>query len=229
MADITGADMAIMAAMDMASSPTISNRKGVDRPDALGEAANLGKAAYPIKSNLIMNTAMERSEAWDLIIKPQQSFFQLDLKDIWRYRDLLWLFVRRDFVSFYKQTILGPLWFFIQPLFTTLIYTFVFGGLANIPSTDCRCRFSIWRALRPGTILQIVSPRRPPCSRIMSISWEGIFPAAHHALKPGRFQPDPVRGPDDPVPAGDGLVRLGKRELIFTSLSMSSCFRLSFC
>ena len=79
-----------------------------------------------------MNTAMERSEAWDLIIKPQQSFFQLDLKDIWRYRDLLWLFVRRDFVSFYKQTILGPLWFFIQPLFTTLIYTFVFGRLAGI-------------------------------------------------------------------------------------------------
>jgi lipopolysaccharide transport system permease protein len=78
------------------------------------------------------NAAMERSETWDLIIKPQQSFFQLDVKDIWRYRDLLWLFVRRDFVSFYKQTILGPLWFFIQPLFTTLIYTFVFGRLADI-------------------------------------------------------------------------------------------------
>lgn len=76
---------------------------------------------------------MERPEAWDLIIKPQQSFFQMDVKGIWRYRDLLWLFVRRDFVSFYKQTILGPLWFFIQPLFTTAIYTFVFGRLAGIP------------------------------------------------------------------------------------------------
>lgn len=74
-------------------------------------------------------------EHWDLIIKPGSSFFDLNLKDVWRYRDLLWLLVRRDFVSFYKQTILGPLWFFIQPLFTTLIYTFVFGGLANI-STD---------------------------------------------------------------------------------------------
>jgi len=82
-----------------------------------------------------MNKAvMEGSESWDLVLKPQQSFFELNLRDIWKYRDLLWLFVRRDFVSFYKQTILGPLWFFIQPLFTTVIYTFVFGGLANIPT-----------------------------------------------------------------------------------------------
>jgi lipopolysaccharide transport system permease protein len=51
---------------------------------------------------------------------------------VWAYRDLLWLLVRRDFVSFYKQTVLGPIWFFIQPLFTTLIYTFIFGGLAKI-------------------------------------------------------------------------------------------------
>ncbi|HTR30430.1 MAG TPA: ABC transporter permease [Puia sp.] len=78
--------------------------------------------------------AVEGPEVWDLIIKSRQSFFQLDLRDIWRYRDLLWLFVRRDFVSFYKQTILGPLWFFIQPLFTALIYTFVFSGVANIPT-----------------------------------------------------------------------------------------------
>jgi lipopolysaccharide transport system permease protein len=84
-----------------------------------------------------MNKAAITEDAghWDLILKPHNSFFELNFKDIWRYRDLLWLFVRRDFVSFYKQTILGPLWFFIQPLFTTLIYTFVFGGLANI-STD---------------------------------------------------------------------------------------------
>ncbi len=72
---------------------------------------------------------------WDLTIEPQSSLFKLNLKDVWRYRDLLWLFVKRDFVSFYKQTILGPLWFFIQPLFTTIIYTFIFGNLAGI-STD---------------------------------------------------------------------------------------------
>jgi lipopolysaccharide transport system permease protein len=78
--------------------------------------------------------AIEGSEHWDLVLKPQHSFFELNLKDVWQYRDLLWLFVRRDFVSFYKQTILGPFWFFIQPLFTTIMYTFIFGGLANIPT-----------------------------------------------------------------------------------------------
>lgn len=77
----------------------------------------------------------EQISEWDLTIEPQSSLFDLNLKDVWRYRDLLWMFVKRDFVSFYKQTILGPLWFFIQPLFTTIIYTFIFGGLANL-STD---------------------------------------------------------------------------------------------
>ncbi|TWR27564.1 ABC transporter permease [Mucilaginibacter pallidiroseus] len=71
-------------------------------------------------------------QEWDLEIKPHDSVFNLHLKDVWNYRDLLWLLVRRDFVSFYKQTILGPLWFFIQPIFTTVIYTFVFGNLAKI-------------------------------------------------------------------------------------------------
>lgn len=72
------------------------------------------------------------NESWDLIIKGKQGIFALHLKDLWRYRDLLFMFVKRDFVSFYKQTILGPLWFFIQPLFTTLVFTFVFGNLAGI-------------------------------------------------------------------------------------------------
>jgi lipopolysaccharide transport system permease protein len=81
---------------------------------------------------------MNQNEAlkeWDLVIQPQTSLFELNLKDVWRYRDLLWLLVKRDFVSFYKQTILGPLWFFIQPLFTTIIFTFIFGNLAGL-STD---------------------------------------------------------------------------------------------
>lgn len=69
---------------------------------------------------------------WEII--PERSLFDLKLKDTWEYRDLLWLLVRRDFVSFYKQTILGPLWFFIQPLFTTLMFAFIF-GMAGI-STD---------------------------------------------------------------------------------------------
>jgi len=77
----------------------------------------------------------KHSESWDLIITPQHSLFRLDIKTLWHYRDLLMLFVRRDFVSFYKQTALGPVWFFIQPLFTMGVYVFVFGKLAGI-STD---------------------------------------------------------------------------------------------
>lgn len=78
---------------------------------------------------------MEKNESWDLVIEGKTALFDVNFKDLWRYRDLLLLFVKRDFVSFYKQTILGPLWFFIQPIFTTLVYTFVFGNLAGI-STD---------------------------------------------------------------------------------------------
>lgn len=75
----------------------------------------------------------KQQENWE--IAPSTNLFDLKLKEVWAYRDLLGLLVRRDFVSFYKQTILGPLWFFIQPLFTTIIFTFIFGNLAGI-STD---------------------------------------------------------------------------------------------
>jgi len=74
----------------------------------------------------------EQTENWDLIIQADSKLLSLKLRDVWHYRDLLLLLVRRDFVSFYKQTILGPLWFFIQPLFTTITYTFIFGNLAGI-------------------------------------------------------------------------------------------------
>ena len=68
-------------------------------------------------------------------IETRNSLFDLKLKEVWAYRDLLGLLVRRDFVSFYKQTIFGPLWFFIQPLLTTIMFTFVFGNIAEM-STD---------------------------------------------------------------------------------------------
>src|SRR6478735_11459512 len=74
-------------------------------------------------------------ENWDLIIQPKAKWDDLRLREILRYKDLLMLFVRRDFVSLYKQTILGPLWFFIQPIITALTFTIIFGNLANI-STD---------------------------------------------------------------------------------------------
>ena len=74
------------------------------------------------------------TENWSLIIKPHTRWWDLHLEDVWRYRDLLWLFVRRDFVAGYKQTILGPLWFFIQPLMTTIMFTIIFTGVAQIPT-----------------------------------------------------------------------------------------------
>jgi len=78
---------------------------------------------------------MSSQEApWTLIIKPKGKLFNLNLRELWKYRDLLEMYIRRDIVTFYKQTILGPLWFFIQPVFTTVVYMFVFGGLAGIPT-----------------------------------------------------------------------------------------------
>ena len=76
----------------------------------------------------------KQTETWEII--PTNKMFNLRLKEVWAYRDLLGLLVRRDFVSFYKQTILGPLWFFIQPLFTTIIYTFIFGSLAGLSADN---------------------------------------------------------------------------------------------
>jgi lipopolysaccharide transport system permease protein len=71
---------------------------------------------------------------WLEIITPKKHIFDINLKELWDYKYLLLLFVKRDFVSIYKQTILGPLWFFIQPVFTTLIFTVIFGQLASIPT-----------------------------------------------------------------------------------------------
>lgn len=74
-------------------------------------------------------------EQWDHVIESKSSLFDLRLKEVWHYRDLLFLFVRRDFVTVYKQTILGPLWFFIQPILTTITFTIIFGNVAKL-STD---------------------------------------------------------------------------------------------
>jgi lipopolysaccharide transport system permease protein len=79
--------------------------------------------------------AQNTQPEWDLIIKAKSPVLDMKIQDLWRYRDLLVVFVKRDFVSFYKQTVFGPLWFFIQPLFTTLVFAFVFGNFAKI-STD---------------------------------------------------------------------------------------------
>ena len=76
------------------------------------------------------------TDKWTEVISPKRSLLDVNLKEIWRYRDLITLFVRRDFVSQYKQTILGPIWLFIQPLFTTLTFFFVFNQIAKIPTDN---------------------------------------------------------------------------------------------
>ncbi|MBX9780720.1 MAG: ABC transporter permease [Chitinophagaceae bacterium] len=73
-----------------------------------------------------------RSEDWTEVISSETHLFDLHLKEVWRYKDLLIMFVKRDFVATYKQTILGPLWFFIQPLLTTITFMLVFGTIAGI-------------------------------------------------------------------------------------------------
>lgn len=73
-------------------------------------------------------------QGWTTIIKPRNSLFSVDLKEIWAYRDLYSLFVKRDIITQYKQTVLGPLWFFIQPAMTVIMYMVVFGGIAGIPT-----------------------------------------------------------------------------------------------
>lgn len=80
------------------------------------------------------NTPEPDPESWDLEIRPKRHLLDINLKEIWTYRDLVMLFVRRDFVSRYKQTILGPFWFILNPLISTLMYTLVFAGIAKIPT-----------------------------------------------------------------------------------------------
>lgn len=79
-----------------------------------------------------MNKKVFEQDEWLYEIKPKTSNFSLNLKEVWQYRDLLFLFVNRDIVTVYKQTILGPLWYLIQPLFTSVIFTIIFNNVAGI-------------------------------------------------------------------------------------------------
>lgn len=77
---------------------------------------------------------MEQASKYHAHLEPKNGWFDINLKEVWRYRDLIWMFTKRTFVLRYKQTILGPLWVILQPLMTTLIFTVVFGGIAGIPT-----------------------------------------------------------------------------------------------
>ena len=91
----------------------------------------------------------QQLENWDLVIEPRRGWFDLHLRDLYRYRDLVLLFVRRDFVAVYKQTILGPLWYLIQPLLTTITFTVIFGNIAQLP-TDGLPQFLFYMS---GTVI----------------------------------------------------------------------------
>jgi lipopolysaccharide transport system permease protein len=79
-----------------------------------------------------MNQPEHTDTTWLFEITPKNKFFSLNLKEVWQYRDLLMLFVKRDVVTVYKQTVLGPLWYLIQPLFTSITFTIIFNNLAGI-------------------------------------------------------------------------------------------------
>jgi len=75
-----------------------------------------------------------QEEQWDIVIKPKDKLFSVDFKELWAYRDLCSLFIKRNIITQYKQTILGPAWFVIQPALTVIMYMIVFGGIAGIPT-----------------------------------------------------------------------------------------------
>ncbi len=76
----------------------------------------------------------EPQQKWTETIDADHSLFDLKLKEVWRYKDLVYMFVKRDFISSFKQTILGPIWFFINPILTTIVYLIIFGRIAKLPT-----------------------------------------------------------------------------------------------
>ena len=85
------------------------------------------KASYRVDSTV-------EEAGWSQIIKSRRGWLDFNLRELIAYRDLVWMFIKRDFVTVYKQTILGPMWYVLNPLFNTIVYTFIFGGLAKIPT-----------------------------------------------------------------------------------------------
>jgi lipopolysaccharide transport system permease protein len=115
----------------------------------MSEGRMLGKTDHFFMIMNLQKNSSIQDEDWDMIIEPQRSLLDLRLGELWRYKDLVMLFVRRDFVSVYKQTILGPLWYLIQPLLTTITFTVIFGSIASLP-TDGLPQFLFYMS---GTVI----------------------------------------------------------------------------
>ena len=125
----------------------------------------------------------DEQEKWDIVIKPRSGLFRLDLEEVWLYRDLLVMYIRRDIVTFYKQTVLGPLWFVIQPLLTTVMFMFVFWRY---------CRYS-YRRTSPTAVLYggltllelflgVFKPLFGYVQRQSECIWKSIFPSSGGTL-----------------------------------------------
>ena len=109
-----------------------------------------------------------QQQVWTMKIRPHEKLWHIDIKEIWRYRDLIELFVRRNIVVQYKQTILGPLWYLIQPILTVIMNMVVFGGIAKM-STDGMPQALFYMA---GNIRQTHSqPIRTCLARSISLVW----------------------------------------------------------
>ncbi len=120
------------------------------------------------------------------------SLLSFNFAEVWRYRDLLYLLTRRDIVAFYKQTILGPLWFFIQPIFTALTYVLVFGQIAQL-STDVSLRSRSICAESPYGITSLnVSTKRPPSFAITPICLAKLFPRVISPLSDCTVEPGTI-------------------------------------
>ena len=108
-----------------------------------------------------MSEKPQNTAEWTTVVRPRTGWFDIDLAELWRYRDLIVMFVKRNFTVLYKQTILGPAWIILNPLLTTVIFNVVFGGLAGL-STDGTPAFLFYMAAtRSGPSLQTASTTRP--------------------------------------------------------------------
>ena len=108
-------------------------------------------------------------------ITPKRRLLELNLGEVWKYRDLVMLFVKRDFKNSYKQTVLGPLWIIIKPFLSTFVFTVIFGMIANI-STDGMPQFLFFMAAFCGRFFQVVLTAAPqPLSAMRGCSARSIF------------------------------------------------------
>lgn len=116
------------------------------------------------------DTIKEDDDAnWSIVLRPKKKLLDLNLREIYHYRDLIVLFINRDFVTVYKQTILGPLWFIISPLFTTIMYTFVFGASPRSRPTEYRQPFFITAGRCSGAIFPRASIAELTSSQAMRV------------------------------------------------------------